>query len=402
MNVTTNEEYAKLVHPLTDNEYKALEEDIKKNGQLDPIKINQQGIILDGHHRFKILQKLNIEPKTEINNILPDLEEEFVININLVRRQLNDYQKAELGFKLETIYSERAKQRCLLNLRNSKVSTLSNDNIEQQEKGRTGDIISVKIGTSPATYNRAKKIILEGSESTKEKLRKGKSTISKVYNKIQYEQKRTELRNIKPVIELPDKCKLYQGDFNIIGKNITDNSIDLIFTDPPYSMKYINLYGDVSRLATRVLKPGGSLVVYAGELKQIFEQIGDHLEYYWRICVKHEISGQMHDKPIYVDWKPLLWFVKGKIDRNTVEPLHDLIESNKPDKSTHEWAQSPVEAEYIIGKLTLENQIVLDPFMGDGTTGMATLKLNRQFIGIEIDAYRFSNAQRRLGVIKQK
>ena len=49
----------------------------------------------------------------------------------------------------------------------------------------------------------------------------------------------------------------------------------------------------------------------------------------------------------------------------------------------HEWQQSTVEAEYIIKNLTIENQTVLDPMMGTGTTGIAALKLNRKFIGIE-------------------
>ena len=38
----------------------------------------------------------------------------------------------------------------------------------------------------------------------------------------------------KPTIELPENCKLLLGDFREKGKEIPDNSIDLIFTDPPY------------------------------------------------------------------------------------------------------------------------------------------------------------------------
>ncbi|MGA9169384.1 MAG: DNA methyltransferase [Nitrososphaeraceae archaeon] len=43
--------------------------------------------------------------------------------------------------------------------------------------------------------------------------------------------------------------------------------------------------------------------------------------------------------------------------------------------------QSTVEAEYLTSKLTVENQIVFDPLMGAGTTGIAALKLKRQFLG---------------------
>ena len=49
-----------------------------------------------------------------------------------------------------------------------------------------------------------------------------------------------------------------------LGKNIPDNSIDLIFTDPPYNEASLSLYGDLAKLAERVLKPGGSLITYVG------------------------------------------------------------------------------------------------------------------------------------------
>jgi DNA modification methylase len=47
-------------------------------------------------------------------------------------------------------------------------------------------------------------------------------------------------------------------------------------------------------------------------------------------------------------------------------------------------------------RLVVPNQIVLDPFMGSGTTGIAALKLKCQFIGIEIDKESFSKAELRL------
>ena len=49
----------------------------------------------------------------------------------------------------------------------------------------------------------------------------------------------------------------------------------------------------------------------------------------------------------------------------------------------NDWEQSIVEAEHIIKNLTIENQTVLDPMMGSGTTGIAALNLSRKFIGIE-------------------
>ena len=61
--------------------------------------------------------------------------------------------------------------------------------------------------------------------------------------------------------------------------------------------------------------------------------------------------------------------------------MSDYIESVAPEKEYHKWAQSTVEAEYVISKLTLKKSLVYDPFLGGGTTASVTLILGRKFIG---------------------
>ena len=57
-----------------------------------------------------------------------------------------------------------------------------------------------------------------------------------------------------------------------------------------------------------------------------------------------------------------------------------------------------MEAAHVIRELTVENQIIVDPFMGSGTTGIAAINLNRKFIGIEIDKERFEIARHRINL----
>ena len=173
----------------------------------------------------------------------------------------------------------------------------------------------------------------------------------------------------------------------------------MIFTDPPYGKEYLSLYQELAKLAVRVLKPGGSLVFYVGHI--ILDQVigifnnfsltdnntnSTNLKYWWTLAVKH--SGRhtkIHPRYVFAEWKPLLWYVKGERVNDLVisNTIGDYIESVAPLKIEHEWQQSTVEAQYIIKNLTLENQTVLDPMMGSGTTGLATLNLSRKFIGIE-------------------
>ena len=375
---------------------------VKEDGLHYPIVINSKGEILDGHHRYKICKELDIPIKYEIKNFDNSIEEKrFVIDINLKRRQLNDFQKSELAYKLEGIYKEQARLRQLSKLKNVKdklplpsTSLGSNDHndrnnnnnsIRKEEediKGRTVEVISKKNDLSPKTYQRAKTIIENGSEEVKEKLRANKTTISKEYEKIKRNQNRQELlfqlsniqsdKNNNNNFE-NSNYKLIYGDFIEKSQNeIADSSIHLIFTDPPYGKEYLPLYQELGKLAIRVLKPGGSLVFYVGHI--ILDQVigifnnfsltdnntnSINLKYWWTLAVKH--SGhhtKIHPRYVFAEWKPLLWYVKGERVNNLAvsNTIGDYIESVVPLKLLHDWEQSTVEAEYIIKNLTLENQ----------------------------------------------
>ena len=66
------------------------------------------------------------------------------------------------------------------------------------------------------------------------------------------------------------------------------------------------------------------------------------------------------------DWKPIIFLVKGSKPNIIGDLIHDVVESKPPDKSLNDWTQSAVEVEYLISKLTVENQIVFDPMIGPG------------------------------------
>ena len=168
------------------------------------------------------------------------------------------------------------------------------------------------------------------------------------------------------------------------GLEIADNSIELILTDPPYNEESIPLYGELAKLAQRVLKPGGSLITIIGHyaIFKIGKQITDNseLEYHWQLVLKHNgHTAKMWKQRVWPKYKPMLWYFKRSGNGNSQGPtmysdIEDLIESQPADKTMHEWEQSTIEAEHIIKPLTVEGQIVLDPFMGYGTIGIAALR----------------------------
>lgn len=390
MNLSINPEYESLVPKISDDEYAALRDSIKEDGLWLPIIVNAEGIILDGHTRFRACKEVGIQTKhaeRKFENKL--LEKKFVIESNLKRRQLNDFQKAELGIPLLAIQQELAKQR------------QANNADDTESTGQSRDIIAKQVGLSGSTFERSRKIIEKAAEPVKQILRDGKSSISKEYQKIQKDEKKNirqeEIK--KHQVILPEKVTLHNNEFQKIF--LEGNSVSLIITDPPYYEKDLHLYEDLAVHASRVLREGGSVVCFVGHYaigKVISTMESYGLKFQWPLAILH--SGPtvaMFGRKVLVAYMPMLWFVKGKYDG---EFIRDVIQSEFQGKELHEWAKSTVESDYLIKYLTIENEIVYDPFMGQGTFGISAIKQNRQFIGCEIDPSHFENARRQLSNAK--
>jgi hypothetical protein len=203
------------------------------------------------------------------------------------------------------------------------------------------------------------------------------------------------------VIKTDDDCNVRFQDFRDGAETIPDNSVALIFTDPPYDRNSVPMFSDLAKLAGRVLVDGGSLVTFCGQyvLPEVMNSLSSHLRYFWICCCQHTGNfAQMREYGIKVAWKPLLWFVKGTFRRDRETWVTDLIASNK-EKFAHDWQQSEIEASYFIETLTLPGEIVLDPFCGGGTTSVAAKKLNRHWLTFDIDPVAVRKTQERLQAV---
>ena len=131
-------------------------------------------------------------------------------------------------------------------------------------------------------------------------------------------------------IKTPISIKTITGDFmNYIDQ--FDN-IDAIITDPPYPKKYLHLYENLARFASKVLKPGGSLLTMAGVyyLPQVFELMTPHLNYHWTISYHMPRRPRREwQRKILNTWKPILWFVKDKYEENGIKTYLKLVQSKK-------------------------------------------------------------------------
>lgn len=212
--------------------------------------------------------------------------------------------------------------------------------------------------------------------------------------------------------------KIICGDCLEVMKEMPDGCVDLIITDPPYKLS--QRYGggiDADNLMavagilkampqiSRILKPNRFAIIFYDNriLPFLFESIkGTNLVYrkqiylYRRWGNANRWCGWMQTTDpvcIFINGysKPFMPKIKGRV-------LHDVYIKNKPEEfNAGHLAQKPLEMiKHMIQWCSNENDIVLDSYLGSGTTAKACKDLKRNFIGIEINPDYCKIAKERL------
>ncbi len=190
MSLRLNPEYEKMLPRMSDEEFTALKESIQNEGQHYPIIANEDLEVLDGHHRYRACIELGLEPDFEIRKFDDKLiEKRFVIESNLRRRHLNNFQIVELAVPLLEIEKTLAKKRQSdggKNGRNTQLGIEPDDAqpLEPILKAKAAEVVAKKAGVSTRTLERGKKILEQATEEDKQALRDGKTSISKIYRDI--------------------------------------------------------------------------------------------------------------------------------------------------------------------------------------------------------------------------
>jgi 16S rRNA G966 N2-methylase RsmD len=276
--------------------------------------------------------------------------------------------------------------------------------VNQYTKGASGknfpeapppprDQLAERAGVSAPTY-RAAKLILDAEEKGEitpevaQAVRQNQIAVHRVAKDIKEKRQREgrEKKRVEAVKEIAIPENLIIGDFRKHADKVPDGSVSLIFTDPPYDRKASEMLPELGAFAASKLAEGGSLILYVGQtqIPAALDALRPHLRYWWTIaCVHAGRSTVMREYGLNAGWKAVLWFVKGTRHDNSIM-VNDVM-SGGEEKTHHDWQQSQGEAEYWISKLTSQDDIVCDPFMGGGTTAAAAKALGRKWIGFEID-----------------
>lgn len=244
--------------------------------------------------------------------------------------------------------------------------------------------------------------------------------------------------------------KLIHGDCLIEMRNIPDKSVDMVLCDPPYSVlnkgnkhaQWDNVipFEPMWEQVERVIKDNGAIVLFGQGLFSARLMLSNEKLYrYTLIWDKKRVTGFLNanrmplrcHEDILVFYKSLPTYNPQMEDLNGREPNHSQGNGTHNDKNqcygktrriydnvitdkkhprsiisipaihcneeqSHPTQKPVALMEWLINSYTSENECVLDFTMGSGTTGVACVNTNRNFIGIELNEEYYNTACERI------
>lgn len=236
--------------------------------------------------------------------------------------------------------------------------------------------------------------------------------------------------------------ELYNDNCINVMKNLKQSSVDLILTDPPYNLgKFMkdrqtnlkkmreNFFGaagwddleyedwiehmeEFFELSSKVLKKGGALLIFMSLLKvESIVKIAEKYKFYYKTTgVWHKLNPMPRNMNLHFinSTEAWIYFINnGRTGtfNNNGKPIHDFIETALTPMNEKKYGKHPTQKpeqllEHFIKVLSNENDTVLDPFMGSGTTGKVAKQNNRNFIGIELSKDYFEIAKKRINDVE--
>ncbi len=240
-----------------------------------------------------------------------------------------------------------------------------------------------------------------------------------------------------------DGARLICGDCLATMEDVADGCVDLLLTDPPYNLGLFMkardanlgnmrenyfvaagwddqspeewaasmdaLFGE----AARVVRKGGALLMFMAVIK-VETLIGlarKHGFYYKTTGVWHKTNPMPRNMNLHFinSTESWVYFINGAKTgtfNNAGKALHDFFESSVTPKSERGFGKHPTQKpvalmDHFVRTLTAPGDVVLDPFMGSGSAGVAAMAAGRKFIGVELDRAYFDIAARRMGIAGQ-
>jgi DNA modification methylase len=399
------QELESLIPPLSNEEFKQLERNILEEGIREPL-ITWNGILIDGHNRYRIAQEHDMNYETlekEFENI--NRVKEWMINNQFGRRNLSNYQRSVLALQLEDVFREKAKEN-QGNRNDIKQISAESKPIETRQE------IAKVANVSHDTIAKVKKIEANATPEVKARLNTGTMSINEAYKEIKKEEKieetRKEKKEIIKQVEAIEISNVFNGDsINFIDK--IDFKVKCVITDPPYGMNYISNRRTASE-KDKGISNDGNLDLAIETVNKVFSKLYNKMEensalfcfigwkqekYFIELIenigfeVKNVLIWNKNNHgtgDLIYSFAPkherIIYATKGKVKLNYRHP--DVLEGS--DIRTNHPTSKPIDLlKKLIESTTLQNDIIVDPFAGHGSTGIAAKELNRNYWLCELD-----------------
>ena len=202
------------------------------------------------------------------------------------------------------------------------------------------------------------------------------------------------------------KHKIICGDCTEVMKEMESDSVDLVVTDPPYGMNKKGVLNDANieqyiksiPEMYRLLKSNSFCRIFANiyRLDEFLKYKGK-FEFFWQhiTYINNGMVGGMLGFNRYI---PCLIFKKGnpKIKQRILDVYECSTSSKQCAQRVHPVEKRVDTIIKLLKGLSNENDVILDPFLGSGTTMVAAERLGRNSIGIEISKEYCEIAYKRL------
>jgi len=374
-----------IMSPLTAGEYTALKADIASRGVRVPVVLDADtDEVIDGYHRLQACRELGIVDYPTIKRHFANDQErqEEALKLNILRRHLGPVSWANAF-------------RQLCEVRGIRLGTQG----RQEAKSDTVSVLAQELGVSDRTAER--RLALADTLATypdlAAKVDSGEMAAKRARRVVR--ERRAEQRRLNNPVPVPMPEGIDLRHCSLTELALPEASVDLIFTDPPYSAEDLPLWDALGQLAARVLKPGRLLIAYSGQfcLPAVMEALGRHLEYVWLgLLYLPGPHNQIRQRHIWSLSKPLLFYAQAPFEPGAWFRDTYFHTGSELTKEHHPWEQGIGPAQYYLTTLTLPGDLVVDPFLGSGTTALAALQTGRRFVGCDIDGKALVTARERL------
>jgi len=401
-----------LLPSISAEEYERLKKDIAANGVVVPVAVDEKMGIIDGINRLRAASELGQKtvPFFIHHNVSMKDKRELAISLNAHRRHWSKEERLTLAVSLRKGKYSFRRIAEVLNLSHETVrrhltalgdsedfpeKTVGKDGVERPAKGRTPRTIIKSSKELKRAFNE-----LDGVSGLK--LGDAIMDARGLSKKIRDHKHDAIGKDCHQDVEI-GQATLLVGDFIEKGKSIPEESVDMIFTDPPYAKDDLQLWDDLGRFAQRVLKKGGILLSYSGNmyLPEVYEMLGRHLEYFWTFAIRHTGACKtVYPVNVHQSWKPVLGYFKPPFNK-AWKCFPDMV-SGGQSKDYHKWEQPLEEAQHFIKSMCPRAGVLVDPMMGSGSSILAGMALGTNCTGIEIDTTAFATARQRVEHLQEK